>query len=289
MKKFSYEFIKKQIEKEGYWLLSEKYINNKVKLEILCNKGHTYKVVYHSFRNGSRCPLCSNDKQKLSYEFIKKQIEREKYQLLSDEYISNKVKLKIRCNKGHEYEVTYNNFKAGYRCPICFGNKKFSYEFIKKQIEEYKYKLLSTEYVNTNEKLKIQCDKGHEYESTYSHFQCGSRCSVCWKLNNYGENNPNWKGGLSFEPYCPVFSDKEFKEQIKLRDGGICLNPFCSKKSNRLTIHHIDYDKKHCEQENLITLCVSCNAQANSDREWHMYWYRAIMQRRYKFQYKEIK
>jgi hypothetical protein len=100
-------------------------------------------------------------------------------------------------------------------------------------------------------------------------------------LAKMGPNNPSWKGGASFEPYCPLWVDQEYKQSIKLRDGNICLNPYCNKTINKLCIHHIDYNKKNCCPENLITLCSSCNAKANFDREWHQDWYKTIIKNRY--------
>ena len=97
-----------------------------------------------------------------------------------------------------------------------------------------------------------------------------------------GVKNPNWKGGISCEPYCDVWLDKEYKESIKERDGYMCLNPQCSKFSLRLCLHHINYNKKDCSPNNLITLCNSCNCQANFERLWHKSWYNAIINRRYK-------
>jgi hypothetical protein len=81
-----------------------------------------------------------------------------------------------------------------------------------------------------------------------------------------GKGNPNWKGGLSYEPYCPVWKDKEYKQNIKERDGNKCQNPSCKGESKRLCIHHIDYNKKNCKPSNLITVCFSCNARANFNR-----------------------
>jgi len=100
-------------------------------------------------------------------------------------------------------------------------------------------------------------------------------------FGKYGDLNPNWKGGISNNPYCSIFSQKEFREIILERDGYKCLNPYCAKKYNRLNIHHINYDKKECDKRNLITLCNICNSKANADRCWHKAWYRAIIERRY--------
>ncbi len=86
-------------------------------------------------------------------------------------------------------------------------------------------------------------------------------------LKMYGSGNPNWQGGISYEPYCEVWNDNEYKYSIRDRDNNKCQNPDCNKKTDRLCIHHIDYNKKNCHPDNLITLCFSCNAKANFDRD----------------------
>jgi len=83
-----------------------------------------------------------------------------------------------------------------------------------------------------------------------------------------GENNPNWKGGISCEPYCDAWDDKEYKDSIKERDNYQCQNPDCYGISKKLCLHHIDYNKKNCSPNNLITLCNSCNSRANYNREY---------------------
>jgi len=83
-----------------------------------------------------------------------------------------------------------------------------------------------------------------------------------------GHLAPNWKGGISTEPYCYEWGNKEYKEFIKERDNFQCQNPNCNKKSSRLAIHHINYDKSNCHYDNLITLCFSCNSKANYNRDY---------------------
>jgi len=77
------------------------------------------------------------------------------------------------------------------------------------------------------------------------------------------------------------WSSEEFKDFIKERDGYRCLNPFCFGNIHKLCVHHINYNKKDCVPENLITLCTSCNSRANKNRKWHEAWYKAIINRRY--------
>lgn len=109
----------------------------------------------------------------------------------------------------------------------------------------------------------------------------GNQCGVCKKFRGCGHQHGCWKGGISCEPYCDIWLDKEFKQSIKERDGYKCLNPDCWHNIHKLCIHHIDYNKKNCEPQNLITLCTSCNSRANKDREWHISWYKAIINKKY--------
>ena len=98
-----------------------------------------------------------------------------------------------------------------------------------------------------------------------------------------GNKNPNWKGGVSFEPYCEIWSDEEYKQSIRDRDKNQCrkcgITRHISYKvyEQSLHIHHIDYDKKNCKPDNLITLCISCNTKANSNREHHTVFYKSMV------------
>ena len=96
-------------------------------------------------------------------------------------------------------------------------------------------------------------------------------------LKMLGKRNPNWQDGKSYEPYCEIWKDKDYKKSIKERDGNKCLNPLCYETSDRLCIHHIDYKKKNCSPSNLITVCFSCNARANFNKEFWQKHYKEIM------------
>ena len=75
--------------------------------------------------------------------------------------------------------------------------------------------------------------------------------------NHTGELNPAWKGGSSFEPYCPKFNES-LKRKIRERDGYTCQ--YCGDPGKH--VHHIDHNKKNSNPSNLITLCLPHNTKA---------------------------
>lgn len=80
-----------------------------------------------------------------------------------------------------------------------------------------------------------------------------------------GERNPSWNGGLSYKTHGYGSSWTGYlKTKIKERDGLICQ--LCGDYKN-LAIHHINYDKENCHENNLITLCRSCNVKVNFNRK----------------------
>lgn len=99
-------------------------------------------------------------------------------------------------------------------------------------------------------------------------------CRECWsdRLANrqIGINNHMWRGGSSFEPYPSIFN-KQLKERIRVRDNFICQG--CGipelECTRRLVVHHIDYNKNNCNENNLISLCVRCHNKSTVRRnEW---------------------
>jgi len=217
--------------------------------------------------------------KKLTIEFVRDEFLKEWYILLTKVYINSKQRLEYICPKGHKHFISWSNWKSGYRCPSCAPTIKPTIEFIKNSFEKCYYELLTKMYKNNKQKLEYICPKGHRHSTTWNDWQQGKRCPTCWEINKFGCGNPNWKGGISKEPYCQDWG-KYLKEFIMERDGYKCMNPDCLGKDKTLSVHHINYNKKSCGPENLITVCRSCNSRANFDRKWHEAWYKAIIYRR---------
>jgi very-short-patch-repair endonuclease len=113
---------------DEYTILSNVYIGNKIKMDIIHNKcGIEFKSNYNNFTNNHGCPTCGGSK-KLTMKSIKEkcyEIYCDEYSIISEDYINNKTKIKIKHNEcQHEWLVNTNNFlcnRSG--CPNCSISK----------------------------------------------------------------------------------------------------------------------------------------------------------------------
>lgn len=87
-----------------------------------------------------------------------------------------------------------------------------------------------------------------------------------------GERNPNWKGGISYEPYTQQWDDA-LKGNIRKRDNYFCAE--CGIREDqlfgfykKLDVHHIDYNKNNLSDKNLVSLCRKCHAKTSFNREY---------------------
>jgi len=93
-----------------------------------------------------------------------------------------------------------------------------------------------------------------------------------------GRNHPSWNGGSSFEPYSTDWTET-LKESIRERDLYTCqvCGVVQADFDRAFDVHHIDYNKKNCNADNLITLCHKCHANTNFNRDsWTGYLQRGI-------------
>lgn len=86
-----------------------------------------------------------------------------------------------------------------------------------------------------------------------------------------GEKHYNWQGGKSFELYGFEWT-KLLKHSIRTRD---CFTCYICKK-NGWVVHHIDYNKKNNNPDNLITLCQGCHAKTNQNRNYWIDYFKTL-------------
>lgn len=213
----------------------------------------------------------SPDYRKKLREGCRKRSSREEY--LEKLRVPRKGKVMITCaNCGKEYEV--------FPCVVNDHN------FCSKSCHNEYQKTIRGKIHPLYNRIPTRCPNcGELIDTTPAHLEinkigvfCSRECYAEWlSENRCGENNPSWRGGISFEPYGPEFNAK-LKTQIMERDGYKCQNEECG-TTEHLSVHHIDYNKKNNSPSNLITLCVSCNSKANSNRKYWTKYFREMIKK----------
>ena len=93
------------------------------------------------------------------------------------------------------------------------------------------------------------------------------------KGTSSGKSNGRYIDGRSFLPY-PIEFNQHLKDSIRKRDNYTCQS--CSMVEEEhlilfgtnLHIHHINYDKQNCKEDNLVSTCLNCNMRANFNRSY---------------------
>lgn len=130
--------------------------------------------------------------------------------------------------------------------------KKWSEESLKKLRSSLKGKIKSEEH------------RKHISEANY---RIRDKISARMK----GENHPNWQGGVSRQIYGEDWTIT-LRRSIRERDGYRCQVCGFAQGDRAFPVHHIDYNKKNCDPDNLITLCYSCHTKTNKNRvKWQEY------------------
>jgi hypothetical protein len=117
---------------------------------------------------------------------------------------------------------------------------------------------------------------------TYCTGSCARRGKSPWnkgKPHLALSKNPNWHGGISRLPWGPEFTPA-LKYTIRKRDSFTCRECHQTEQDlgYKLSIHHIDFDKKNSIPDNLISLCKSCHSQTNFNRAaWTKYYSQKVL------------
>lgn len=168
------------LEKNNH-LLKSKYKGNKIKIKIDYNCGHEPNwIETASYKGGVGCPWCAGNTSEQGKERFYSEVKKSGYILLS-EYVNNKEKVKIQCDKGHIYEVAPTAFDRGNRCSKCAGldpeeTKKDFYKLIEKNGH-----IALTDYIKASEKVLIdfRCEHKPHWMRPNSYKSKGSGCPLC--------------------------------------------------------------------------------------------------------------
>jgi hypothetical protein len=99
------------------------------------------------------------------------------------------------------------------------------------------------------------------------------------KFKSYNPNCDLHSSMLTYKNGYPLGWTRTFREQIRHRDKYTCQ--LCGAPEaeciKRLHVHHIDYNKRNIDPDNLVSLCIKCHTKTLSRRD---YWINLFENRR---------
>ena len=192
----------KEIHKDLYDYSKTKYINDITEVLINCKEhGEFYQLPSVHYRSG--CPKCGiikrsnsrkNDNVELIYKFSEK--HSNKYDYSKVDYIKMRDKVIIKCRK-HNLEFLQTpekhlSSKTG-GCPECntigkgrLTNKSFIERSKEKHLDKYDYS--KVDYVKSNVKVILVCEKHGNFEITPNSHLRGTGCPICGRNGGIKEN-----------------------------------------------------------------------------------------------------
>lgn len=280
--RLTYEYVNEYIQKIGYTLLSDHYINTEEKLLIKCDNDHTFNMNFSNIKIGQRCPKCANiktgDRCRLDGNYIINKFIINGFIPLFNEsdYINSQQKLPCICinhkDKGTQF-ITYNHIQGGGGCKYCAIDNlaDLKRKDVNLVIQDFKDRTLipmfsQDDYKNNHTPLPYICllheEKGVQYIK-YGNLLKGKGCRYCGIEEISGKNSYLWQGGITNENRS-LRNSKEYKhwrEEVFKRDDYTCQ--VCGKRGCKLQAHHLenfaDNPKLRFNISNGTTMCFECH------------------------------
>jgi hypothetical protein len=135
---------------------------------------------------GTWCPACRRDKQRLSLEHVRRELEKRGIKLLSAEFRGVESPIQCECSRcGYLWQTKYRLIKKGHGCRECKNRKaadirRFSYKYVAGFLKERGITLLSKNYINTSSPIECHCDScGHIWQPRFGGIKAGFGCPRC--------------------------------------------------------------------------------------------------------------
>lgn len=225
------------------------------------------------------CLYCGSQISKYSKSFCSSKCYH-KYRKefgISDETKKKQSKSKLGTHLSTEHKEKIRQHLLG-RIVSSETKKKMSNSAKVRKISTEGRRAISRSKTGTNNPNYGKC-RTEETKTKISEAQIGKHVSdetrQLLSKTHIGELSSNWRGGISFLPYCHKFN-KSFKERVRAFFGYRCI--VCGKDelncNHKHSVHHVDYDKQACcnkQIANFALLCTSCHSKTNFNRDQWSY------------------
>lgn len=176
MTRWTIELVQEFARGRGIECVSDRYVNNKVKMWWRCAAGHEWEAPLNNVANkGSGCPECLRAEKLAEYAGF---AAGHGGFLVSTEWLGYDVKHEWECVEGHRWETTPTLVRKGHWCPEC-ASRAFDLQKFVDIARERGGVCLSDEYVNCKSKVRMRCAAGHEWDARGESLARGSWCPIC--------------------------------------------------------------------------------------------------------------
>jgi hypothetical protein len=240
--KFTFEYVYNYFKEQNCELLETVYINNRTTMKYICKCGNESSIRFDDFKNmNSRCKKCSGH-EVYTFEYVYNYFKEQICKLLETEYINSQTKMRYICKCGNESSIRFDDFKnMNSRCKKCSGHEVYTFEYVYNYFKEQICKLLETEYINSQTKMRYICKCGNESSIRFDDFKNrGSRCKKCsghevytfeYVYNYFKEQN------------CKLLETEYINSQTKMK--------YICKCGNESSIHFNSFKDQHSR-------CINC-------------------------------
>lgn len=221
-------------------MISNEYKDNKEHLLFKCECGIEYKASWTHFSQGynwkcNTCALKEGCTTRHTLEDVKKKVIDAGYIPLFETYQNTKQKLQIMNKDGYVLEALFNNIDTLKGADIVTPENSYSIFNIKKFIKDNNYtcELLSDKYENKKQRLKLKCECGEIFYTTWGCLKSQHvyRCRKCTNKQSFYErkaeewlieNNYKYEKEVKFDK-CKNKRKLPFDFQVFLKNGDYCL------------------------------------------------------------------
>lgn len=195
--KYTYDQVSRIYQQKCLILLEEDINGNKTKAEtkcLICD--HIWNPQISSVINqNTGCPICARkrtaEKQKFTYDFVKKEAEIQGMFLLTQHYensYSQKLHIKCKTCSKERYTVfgTFYRNKTG--CLNCRSIYRYDINSVKEYAKEIDVEILENEYISYKKKMQVKClCCDNIWPASLDTLKSGSNCPECSRKVSKGE------------------------------------------------------------------------------------------------------
>lgn len=223
-----------------------RYIQCKCKID-----SHEWDCALGNLLRGHGCTKCGRKSVSSKLVFTLEEITEKlrtinpNIEILSDKYINTNKKLKLKCLvDGWEWYASWDSLSHRIGCPKCgyksmADNNKLTIEEIKSRLNiiNSNIKILDDYYIDCKEKLLCRCKIcKNEWSVSWNDLANKKGCPECGLKRRSGNNNWNWKGGITpLQNYLRLRLTQWKKDSLKKYDYKCDIT---GKNSKKLQIHH---------------------------------------------------